>query len=65
MTQSLSVTGFILFVLGILTLTPEIYLSGIMVMMTSAGITLKALEAQRIDSTNPEHTSTQDGYDSW
>jgi hypothetical protein len=63
--QSLSVTGFILFILGIATLTPEIYLSGVMVMVTSAGLTIKALEDQRADAISPETIPTYETYGSW
>lgn len=64
--QSLSVTGFILFFLGIVTLTPEIYLSGVMVMLTSASLTIKALEAQRMDdSLGYEAPVPNETYYSW
>jgi flagellar biosynthesis component FlhA len=64
--ESLSVTGFVLFLLGIITLTPEIYLSGVMVMFTSASITMKALEAQRHQETfSTESTTPNLTYGSW
>lgn len=61
--QSLSVTGFVLFLLGIVTLTPEIYLSGVMVMFTSAGLTMKSLETQRVQETFA--TEPNDTYHAW
>ncbi len=63
--QSLSVTGFILFIMGLVTLTPEIYLSGIMVMVTSVGLTMKHLEEQRIEANTPVNHSTYETYGSW
>lgn len=64
--QSLSVTGFVLFLLGLVTLTPEVYLSGVIVMLTSAGITVKALEAQRVEnSLEYETLIPNESYHSW
>ena len=64
--QSLSVTGFVLFLLGLATLTPEIYLSGVMVMFTSASLTMKALEAHRVEeSMVPETTVPNETYHAW
>ena len=64
--QCISVTGFILFVMGLVTLTPEIYLSGVIVMFTSAGLQLNAIEAQRIEESRPheQHISAENYY-SW
>ena len=60
----MSVTGVILFLLGLATLTPEIYFSGIMVMFTSAGLQLKALEKERLEETTPSFPP-EDAYYSW
>ena len=65
MKQSLSVTGFILFILGIATLTPEIYLSGVMVMLTSAGLTLKGLEDERTQTVETAEMPAYETYGSW
>ena len=42
-------TGFILFFFGLITMTPEIYFSGIMVIFLSASIQLNDLEKHRLD----------------
>ena len=46
--RKMTVTGFIIFVLGILTLTPEIYIPGLVVMVLSTTSTMSALEIQRV-----------------
>ena len=61
--ESISVTGLTLFIVGIITLRPEICLSGLIVMFTSAGITLKDLESQRIKNTF-ENDTNESSY-SW
>jgi hypothetical protein len=61
----MSVTGLILFLLGMATLTPEIYMSGIMVMFTSAGLQLKALEAERLEEAAPNYPPPEEAYHSW
>lgn len=46
--QPMSLTGFVILILGLLTLTPEIYISGIMVMLISVSLQIKYFEGQRI-----------------
>lgn len=48
--QKTTVTGFIIFLLGLLTLTPEIYIPGIVVMLISSTSTVTAFEIQRLES---------------
>ena len=45
--RPMTLTGFILLILGLVTYTPEIYLSGILVMFISATLQLKYLETAR------------------
>ena len=64
--QPMSVTGVILFLLGLATLTPEIYMSGIMVMFTSAGLQLKTLESEREQEQSPAtFPPPEEAYYSW
>lgn len=48
-TQPMSLTGLVIFVLGLLTFSPEIYISGLMVMAVSFSLQLKYFETQRIE----------------
>lgn len=46
--QNMSITGFVLLILGFLTLIPEIYFSGILVMIISAGLHIKQFDELRL-----------------
>jgi flagellar biosynthesis component FlhA len=55
--QPMTLTGFILFFLGLVTMTPEIYFSGIFVMFLSASLQIKDLEKHRIEQQGLDDTS--------
>lgn len=66
--KPMTLTGFILFFLGLVTMTPEIYFSGIFVMFLSASLQLKELEKHRLDdhhSTPDNSTLEYTNYASW
>ena len=48
-TQSMTATGLTIFILGMLTFTPEIFFSGVIVMIISAAQSVKTLEAIRVE----------------
>ena len=50
-TQSMTATGLTIFILGMLTFTPEIFFSGVIVMIISAAQSVKTLEAIRVEET--------------
>lgn len=45
--RPLSITGLVIFFMGLITLNPEIYLSGFMVLLASVSMQMKQFEAQR------------------
>lgn len=45
--RHMSITGLVIFLMGLLTLNPEIYLSGFMVLLVSASMQIKQFELQR------------------
>ena len=64
-TQSVTVTGFIIFILGMLTFTPEIFLSGVIVMAVSAAQSMKQLEAIAIDETTVPSSNETPNFYAW
>lgn len=64
--RSMTITGFIIFILGMLTFTPEIFFSGIVVMVVSGTQGIQQLEVARIQETTvvapPPPTETQHFY---
>ncbi len=65
--QSMTVTGFIIFILGMLTFTPEIFLSGVIVMFVSAAQGIQQLENARIEeqTMQPPLTNENQSYYAW
>ena len=71
--QKMTLTGILLFALGVLTMIPEIYLSGIIVMAISASLHINDLEVKRIDEQHPapapapaaQPATTHFNYESW
>ena len=63
--QSMTVTGFIIFILGMLTFTPEIFFSGVIVMLVSATQGIQQLEAHRIEETTASLTTENQSYYAW
>ncbi len=59
----MAITGFILLLLGLITFTPEIYLSGILVMFISATLQLKYLESTREEAQFNPTQNTSYPYD--
>jgi hypothetical protein len=53
LSRSMTVTGFIIFILGMFTFTPEIFFSGILVMAVSAIQGTQQLETMRLAETTP------------
>ncbi len=53
LSRSMTVTGFIIFILGMFTFTPEIFFSGIVVMFVSAIQGTQQLETMRLAETTP------------
>lgn len=51
--RSTTITGVIIFMLGMFTFTPEIFLSGIVVMAVSAAQHLQFFETQRMQGALP------------
>lgn len=64
--SKMTLTGFIIFLLGLITLTPEIYLSGIIVMALSTTVELKDLQQQSLETQAvSEEASLHQAYHSW
>ena len=64
--QKMTLTGFIIFLLGIVTLTPEIYFSGIIVMALSVAVELKDVEKMAQGTQGvPDNHSHPPTYGSW
>jgi hypothetical protein len=64
--QKMTLTGFILLVLGLITLVPEIYMSGIIVLVISASLQIKDMEAMRLEEQLPgEAVPNQSTYHAW
>ena len=65
----LPLTGLVILILGLVTLTPEIYMSGLMVMIVSASMQLKYFENSRIQHQfapmNDSQPVSADAYYSW
>ena len=54
--RPMSITGLVIFFMGLITLNPEIYLSGFMVLLVSVSMQMKQFEIQRQeDSGMPVH----------
>lgn len=45
--RPMSITGLVIFFMGLITLNPEIYLSGFMVLLVSVSMQMKQFEIQR------------------
>ena len=65
-----SLTGFVILLLGILTLNPEICVSVLMVMIVSSSMQFKALELERaenhiIPSNTTNEPASAEAYYSW
>jgi hypothetical protein len=66
--KPMSLTGFVILLLGILTFTPEIYISGVMVILVSFSLQLNYFETQRIEQNIvPVNTTpvSAEAYYSW
>lgn len=66
--EKTTITGLILVLLGIITFIPEIYLSGIMVMIVSSAIQVHQLETMRVENQSFADASAQtttETYYSW
>lgn len=63
--QSMTVTGFIIFILGMLTFTPEIFFSGVIVMVVSAANGVQQLESMRVEETTVQATGENQSYYAW
>lgn len=66
--RPMSLTGFVILVLGILTLTPEIYISGVMVILVSVSLQMNYFETQRVEQNIvPVNTTpaSAEAYYSW
>ncbi len=66
--KKMTLTGFIIFLLGLVTLSPEIYFSGLIVMALSMTVELKEFEKQGLESQNTQSLNEQDAnnyYASW
>jgi hypothetical protein len=65
LSQSMTVTGFIIFILGMLTFTPEIFVSGVIVMVVSSMQGIHQLEMSRIQETTVQTTGENQSYYTW
>jgi hypothetical protein len=68
MTKPMSLTGFVILILGLLTFTPEIYISGVMVILVSLSLQMNCFETQRIEQNIVPTNTTQvsaEAYYSW
>ena len=66
--KKMTLTGFIIFLLGLVTLSPEIYFSGLIVMALSMTVELKEFEKQGLESQHTQSLNEQDAtnyYASW
>lgn len=65
--QNMTMTGLALFVLGLITMIPEIYFSGIIVTALSLFVEIKDLDRKRLEiqETSPTTTNNTETYYSW
>lgn len=63
--QSMTVTGLIIFLLGMLTVTPEIFFSGVIVMICSTSQGIRQLETMRAEESHVQTTGENQSYYAW
>jgi len=65
--QNMTMTGIALFVLGLITMVPEIYFSGIIVTVLSLFVEIKDLDKKRLEEHGvPDtHPNMSETYYSW